>query len=72
VPASRALTVDGGSPLTLRFAQTAVVGGDWTNWAGAEVVAVKVTLPPGTSTLTMTRLTDGDGPLDVDAIDLTV
>jgi hypothetical protein len=71
LPAVRQLTVNGAATANLSFAQTTIVGGDWTNWAGGATVVVTVTLPPGTSTLVLTRVAAGDGPLDLDYLDLT-
>ena len=71
LPGVRQLTVNGGAAQTLSFALTPIVAGDWTNWAGSSVVNATVTLPPGSSTLTLTRVGPGDGPLDLDYIDVT-
>ena len=71
LPAVRQLTVNGGAAQSLPFVLTPIVGGDWTNWAGSGVVNATVTLAPGTNTLTLTRVGSGDGPLDLDYLDVT-
>ena len=70
--ARRSLTVNGTpQPALLTFPQTTIVGGDWTNWAGGSDTGAAVTLVNGTNTITLTRPASGDGPLDVDYVDVT-
>ena len=70
--ARRSLTVNGTpQPAPLAFPLTTIVGGDWTNWAGASDTTTTITLLNGTNTITLTRPTSGDGPLDVDYLEIT-
>ena len=68
--ARRSLTVNGAAGPTLAFAQTTIVGGDWTNWAGAQDVTTPISLVAGTNSIVLTRPTSGDGPLDVDYVEV--
>ena len=70
LPARRDLSIDGGPPVSLALPLTAIVGGDWTSWAGGADAVVAVTLPVGTSTITLRRATAADGPVDVDYLDI--
>jgi hypothetical protein len=70
--ARRSLTVNGAAqPALLAFPLTTIVGGDWTNWAGASDTSTTITLVNGTNTITLTRPASGDGPLDVDYLEIT-
>ncbi len=68
--ARRSLTVNGTALPALAFAQTTIVGGDWTNWAGAQDITAPITLAAGTNTIVLTRAGSGDGPLDVDYVEI--
>ena len=68
--ARRDLAIDSTLVASLAFGLTPIVGGDWTSWSPAQYVAVLVTLPAGLSTVTLTRATPGDGPLDLDYVDV--
>lgn len=70
--AVRSLRVDGVEVARPAFAITPIVGGDWTNWAAGRTVTVPVTLSPGDHTLSLVRAGSGDGPLDIDSIEVTV